>query len=116
MAGTAEGAAKARAAREARLAAEPQAALEPQVTEEEPQEAPKPQDAAQERLEARFGARVRVTREVLHYVVTRRPLKNGEGLLRVGEVVPGAEAWPRVEAWVRAGLIKPVYAEDDLVA
>lgn len=99
MPGTKEGAAKARATRAAKV--------EP-MTDVQPVE--RPRDAAQERLEARFGS---VNRQGIakptHYVVARRAL-NWEGLvLEPGDVVPGAEEWPRLEAWVRAGRVAPAY-------
>lgn len=36
------------------------------------------------------------------YVVGVKPLLTDAGLLQPGTPVPGAENWPRVEAWVRA--------------
>lgn len=35
----------------------------------------------------------------------RRPLTVGETKIEIGEVVPGAEDWPRIESWVRTGKI-----------
>lgn len=67
-------------------------------------------DAAQARVEAKFGRRGRPTLgQPLHYVVSRRPLPLDDKVLEIGEVVPGAAQWPRVEAWVRAGRITPVF-------
>lgn len=35
----------------------------------------------------------------------RRPLLVGDTVIDIGEIVPGAEDWPRVESWVRTGKI-----------
>lgn len=42
------------------------------------------------------------------YVVGPRPMKGPGGvMMQPGDPVPGAEKWPRVEAWVRARRIVP---------
>ncbi len=99
MAGTAAGAQKARQKRLAGVQAPEQV---------DPVEPVK--DAAQIRLEAKFGARRQAgVLKPTHYVVSRRPLQ-WEGLtLQVGETVPGAQSWPRLDAWVRAGRVAPAY-------
>lgn len=101
MAGTAQGAAKARATRAARVQ-EVQPVI-PTVDEAAKR-------AADARLRAKFGDGRRTrSQEATHYVVVRRPLA-WEGLtLLVGETVPGAKDWPRLESWVRAGRIAPAY-------
>lgn len=100
MAGTAQGAAKARAKRAADVQAPVRAVERDEAALR----------AADARLRARFGDDRRTLGEKpAHYVVTRRPLE-WEGLtLLVGEEVPGAASWPRLEAWVRAGRIAPAY-------
>lgn len=40
--------------------------------------------------------------------VAKRPLKVGETMRWIGEPVPEAEGWLRVESWVRFGFIKKV--------
>lgn len=43
------------------------------------------------------------------YVVGLRPPRPRFAglLLEVGDVVPGAHAWPRLESWVRSGIVTP---------
>lgn len=81
MAGTAEGAAKARARREAakREAARIHKAL-PEL-----QAAPEATDAPRQ------------------YIVARRPILDGERVYKPGEVWPGANRLPRLESWLRTG-------------
>lgn len=40
--------------------------------------------------------------------VAKRPLKVGETIRWIGEPVPEAEGWLRVESWERFGFIKKV--------
>lgn len=104
MPGTAAGAAKARQKRESGVQAPEQ------VT---PVEAPASlaKLEADRRLARRFGRSAGGVMEPTHYVVVRRPL-SWEGLeLQIGETVPGAKDWPRLDAWVRAGRIAPAYGE-----
>ena len=37
--------------------------------------------------------------------VARKPMVIGDKKIRIGDLVPEASAWPRVEAWVRSGYI-----------
>lgn len=37
--------------------------------------------------------------------VARKPMRIGDREIRVGDVVPEAGSWPRVESWVRAGFL-----------
>lgn len=37
--------------------------------------------------------------------VARKSMQIGGRKIKVGEVVPEASSWPRVESWVRAGYI-----------
>lgn len=37
--------------------------------------------------------------------VARKPMTIGDRKVRVGDVVPEAGSWPRVEAWVRSGFL-----------
>jgi hypothetical protein len=39
------------------------------------------------------------------YVAARKMKRNGE-TIKVGDVIPDALAWPRLESWVRAGYLK----------
>jgi hypothetical protein len=43
--------------------------------------------------------------------VARRILKIGKARIMPGQVVPGAEKWPRLESWVRAGAVEEVFRE-----
>lgn len=112
MAGTAAGAAKARQKRTAGVQAPEQVnpvEMTPGVAIGLDEADPKA--AADRRLARRFGRPRGGLLEPTHYVVTRRPLK-WEGLeLLVGEEVPGAAQWARLDAWVRAGRIAPAYGE-----
>ena len=38
--------------------------------------------------------------------VAGRPLRQGDRVLQIGEVVEGAADWPRLEGWIRSGWIK----------
>ena len=50
-----------------------------------------------------------------HYVVgPGSGLKTHDGLLMPGAVVPGAHAWPRVEAWVNTGKIVRVEGAEQM--
>lgn len=40
--------------------------------------------------------------------IARKPLKIGEKKFKIGDVVPEANGWPRVESWLRAGYIDAV--------
>lgn len=40
--------------------------------------------------------------------VARKPMKIGERKIKIGDDVPEAGSWPRVEAWIRAGYIDVV--------
>lgn len=40
--------------------------------------------------------------------VARKPMKIGEKKIKIGDPVPEAHSWPRVEAWVRAGYLDVV--------
>lgn len=83
MAGTAEGAAKARATRGTRV--------------------PKTESLG-------HSLEVKVSKK---YVVINKPLNMGDHELAVGEIVEGAESWPRVEAWERARRIKAIYVPEE---
>lgn len=37
--------------------------------------------------------------------VARKPMRIGERMIKVGDVVPEAGSWQRVESWVRAGFL-----------
>lgn len=37
--------------------------------------------------------------------VARKPMQIGGRKIKVGEVVPEAASWPRVESWVRSGYL-----------
>jgi hypothetical protein len=37
--------------------------------------------------------------------VARKPMVIGEKKIKIGDLVPEASKWPRVEAWVRSGYI-----------
>ena len=50
---------------------------------------------------------------VLAYVSDIRPLKYGDHLLPQGVEVPGAAEWPRIESWVDARRVRPVYEGED---
>jgi hypothetical protein len=49
------------------------------------------------------------------YVVGRKPLKFGAMTLVPGVEVPGASAWPRIEAWVNARAVRQVLADEDYI-
>lgn len=58
------------------------------------------------------AAKAREKREALaqayknaRYKVGRKPLKMGTRTLKPGTPVIGAESWPRLESWLRAGAI-----------
>ena len=40
--------------------------------------------------------------------VARKPMQIGDKKIKIGDLVPEAAKWPRVEAWVRAGYIDVV--------
>lgn len=40
--------------------------------------------------------------------VARKPMTIGEKKFKIGDLVPEAAKWPRVEAWVRSGYIDVV--------
>ena len=40
--------------------------------------------------------------------IARKPMTLGERKIRIGDVVPEAAGWPRVESWVRSGYIEIV--------
>lgn len=84
MAGTAEGAAKARARREA---AKRQAARVNHATAEFA--------AAQGQPEAPEGLK--------RYIVAKKPLLDGEKVYKPGDVYPKAHLLPRLESWLRTG-------------
>lgn len=37
--------------------------------------------------------------------VARKPMRIGERMIKVGDLVPEAGSWPRVESWIRAGFL-----------
>lgn len=44
------------------------------------------------------------------YLVCRRPLPLEAGVvIAVGDVLPAERAWPRIESWVRAGRLEPIF-------
>ena len=50
------------------------------------------------------------------YVCGGRPLRFGEHLLTAGVEVPGAADWLRLEAWVGARRVYPVYEGEEYVS
>ena len=40
--------------------------------------------------------------------VARKPMQIGDKKIKIGDLVPEAAKWPRVEAWVRSGYIDVV--------
>ena len=40
--------------------------------------------------------------------VARKPMTIGDKKIKIGDLVPEAAKWPRVEAWVRSGYIDVV--------
>lgn len=42
--------------------------------------------------------------------VARKPMQIGDKKIKIGDLVPEAAKWPRVEAWVRSGYIDIVEA------
>jgi len=40
--------------------------------------------------------------------VARKPMQMGDRKIKIGDLVPEAAKWPRVEAWVRCGYIELV--------
>lgn len=51
-------------------------------------------------------------REIVGYVCGSKPLPFGEHVLTEGVEVPGATNWTRLEAWVGARRVRPVYEGD----
>jgi hypothetical protein len=49
------------------------------------------------------------------YISVGRPLKLGEYELPPGVEVPGAEGWPRIEAWVNARRVRQARAGEEYV-
>lgn len=39
------------------------------------------------------------------YIAARRMQRNGE-VIKIGDVLPDAASWPRLESWIRAGYVK----------
>lgn len=39
------------------------------------------------------------------YIAARKMQRNGE-VIKVGDVIPDADLWPRLESWIRAGYVK----------
>ena len=48
-------------------------------------------------------------------IVAGRPLRYGKYTLPAGTEVPGAEAWPRLEAWISARHVKRIGADSEYV-
>lgn len=104
----------------ARMASETPAQLEERErAAESPEQAvevkalPTPEERAeraqQEAIAVYLKALIEMPEEEPRYVVGIRPPRPrfGELLLEIGDVVPGAAHWPRLDSWVRAGIVVP---------
>jgi len=79
--------------------------------------------AATSRGPAKRGKRVALAdpspreaaRQVVAYVCGAKPLDYGEHTLTQGVEVPGAAGWTRLEAWVGARRVRPVYEGEEFI-
>lgn len=104
----------------ARMGSETPAQLaEREAAAESPEQAaevaalPTPEERAerahQEAIAVYLKALIEMPADEPRYVVGLRPPRPrfGELVLEIGDVVPGAALWPRLDSWTRAGIVVP---------